>query len=110
MSAPGHRSERRATPRVRLPLDVAVDGAPAQLFDLSTGGLAVLGEGRGVPGDRVELTIPLPDRAPALVARAEVVRRSGGRTAYRLVALTVDERQRVDRFVFTLARLPERSG
>ena len=103
-------TERRATPRVQLPLEVAVDGAPADLLDLSAGGLAVVGESFGAPGDAVELTLPLPDRAPPLVARAEVVRRSGGRTAYRLVALTVDERQRVDRFVFTLARLPERSG
>ena len=108
MSASGPVAERRTTPRVRLPLDVAVDSAPAQLLDLSAGGLAVLGEGLGGPGDRVELTLPLPDRAPPLVARAEVVRSAGGRTAYRLNALTVDELQRVDRFVFSLTRLPGR--
>ena len=97
--------ERRVTPRVRLPLEVAVDGAPADLIDLSAGGVAVIGEAPGRPGAPVELTLPLPDRAPPLVARAEVVRAGGGRTAYRLLALTVDERQRVDRFVFTIARL-----
>jgi hypothetical protein len=103
-------SERRATPRVRLPLEVAVDGAPAELLDLSAGGVALLGDAHGRPGEPAELTLPLPDRAPPLVARAQVVRAVDGRTAYRLVSLTVDERQRVDRFVFTLGRLPGRPG
>ena len=103
-------TERRATPRVRLPLEVAVDGARAELLDLSAGGVAVLGESPARLGEPVELTLPLPDRAPPLVARAEVVRAADGHTAYRLLALTVDERQRVDRFVFMIARLPGRPG
>ncbi len=90
-------TERRATPRVRLPLDVAIDGAAAHLHDLTPE--------PGAPGGEVELTLPLPDRAPPLVARAQVVRRDATHTAFRLLALTPDERQRVERFVLSIARL-----
>ncbi len=98
-------TERRATPRVRLPLDVAIDGTAAHLHDLSAGGVAVLTPKPGAPGGEVELTQPLPDRAPPLVARAQVVRRDEAHTAFRLLALTPDERQRVERFVLSIARL-----
>jgi hypothetical protein len=98
-------TERRVTPRLRLPLDVAVDGAPAQLMDVSPGGVSLRGAGFGPAGTTVELTLPLPDRAPPLVARGEVVHASIAATGLRLVALTPDERERLDRFAFAARRL-----
>jgi len=97
--------DRRVTPRLRMPLDVAVDGTPAQLVDLAPGGVSLRGAGFGVPGTRVEVALPLPDRAPALVARAEVVHATIAATGLRLVGLTRDEVERLDRFAFAARRL-----
>jgi hypothetical protein len=97
-------TERRAAARCRLPLTVAAAGTPAELVDLSAGGLAVAATGLGDVGATVEVVLPLPDRAPALVARAHVVRTDGTQTALRLSGLTPDEHERIDRFALRLAR------
>ncbi len=97
-------TERRVAPRTRLPLTVAAAGEAAELVDLSVGGLAVAATDVGAVGDVVEVVLPLPDRAPALVARAQVVRVALAVTALRLTGLTPDERERIDRFALRLAR------
>ncbi len=97
-------TDHRTVPRLPLPLTVGAAGAAAELLDLSVTDLAVAAPSVGAVGELVEVVLPLPDRAPALVARAEVVRVAPAMTALRLTGLTPDERERIDRFALRLAR------
>ena len=97
--------QQRTTARLRIPLDVVVDGALARTVDVSAAGLSLEGTGFGPAGARLALEIDVPDHEPALRCTGTVVRLADGVTAVRLEALEAADVERLGRFVFAVQRM-----
>ena len=95
---------RRAS-RLRIPLDVTVDGSHARTNDVSVDGLSIEGERFGEAGAAVDLWIEVPGEEIPIRTSASVVRVSDGVTAVRFIGLPERDRGRLERFIFAVQRM-----
>ena len=97
--------QQRTASRLRIPLDVVVDGVQARTVDLSAAGLSLEGGRFGGAGAELALELDLPDHEPALRCRGAVVRATSELTAVRFLDLAPGEADRLGRFVFAVQRM-----
>ena len=97
--------QQRSASRLRIPLDVVVDGRPARTVDVSSAGLSLDGGGFGEQGAELALEVDLPDHEPPLCCRATVVRATPVFTAVQFAGLPAADAERLARFIFAVQRM-----
>jgi len=97
--------QQRSASRLRIPLDVTVDGRQARTVDISAAGLSLEGGGFGDPGAEVALEVDLPDHVAALRCSGTVVRTADELTAVRFSGLAKPDADRLGRFIFAVQRM-----
>lgn len=97
--------QQRSASRLRIPLDVVVDGAPARTVDISAAGLSLDGEGFGAAGTELSLEVDLPDHEVPLRCRGKVVRAAAGLTAVQFAGLPKPDADRLARIIFAVQRM-----
>ena len=97
--------QQRSASRLRIPLDVVIDGRQARTVDISVAGLSLEGGGFGVPGTELALEVDLPDHESALRCAGTVVRTTDELTAVQFVELTKQDADRLGRFIFAVQRM-----
>ena len=102
--------QQRSASRLRIPLDVSVltahgERVEARTLDISAVGLSLAGGGYGEPGDVVGLELDVPDHQPTIACRGRIVRGTIEMTAIAFSDLSVEERERLARFIFAVQRL-----
>jgi hypothetical protein len=97
--------QQRSSSRLRIPLDVRVDGTPARTIDISADGLSLEGGTFGETDAELDLELDLPDHEPSLRCRGKVVRSTIELTAVQFIDLPTSDRDRLGRFIFTVQRM-----
>ncbi len=97
--------QQRSASRLRIPLDVAVDGRHARTVDISAAGLSLEGGGFGAPGAEVGLQVDLPDHEGELRCTGTVVRTTDELTAVQFSDLAQPDADRLARFIFAVQRM-----
>jgi hypothetical protein len=97
--------QQRTASRLRIPLDVVIDGRSARTFDISAAGVSLEGGGFGEPNAELELEIDVPDHEPPLRCRGRVVRATAELTAVKFVDVPQPDADRLARFIFAVQRM-----
>lgn len=97
--------QQRSSSRLRIPLDVRVDGASARTVDVSADGLSLEGGTFGGAGAELDLEVEVPDHEAPLRCRGRVVRATIALTAVQFTDLPSADRDRLSRFIFAVQRM-----
>ena len=97
--------QQRSSSRLRIPLDVRVNGAAGRTIDISADGLSLEGGTFGEAGSALDLELDVPDHEPPLRCQGRVVRATIELTAVQFTELTDADRERLSRFIFAVQRM-----
>jgi len=97
--------QQRTASRLRIPLDVTVDGRQARTLDVSAAGLSLEGGGFGGRGTELALEVDLPDHEPPLRCAGTVVRATDELTAVHFSSPAEADTERLARFIFAVQRM-----
>jgi PilZ domain len=97
--------QQRRSARLRIPLDVSVDGSASRTYDISRDGMSLAGDRFGAAGAALDLWIEIPGEEIPIRTTGSVVRTGDGMTAVRFIGLNDRDRGRLERFIFAVQRM-----
>jgi PilZ domain len=94
----------RRSARLRIPLDVHVNGTATRSYDVSRDGISLEGETFGDEGAALDMWIQIPGDEIPIRTTGRVLRAGDGVTAVRFVGLNDRDRGRLEQFIFAVQR------